>query len=77
MFPPLKADHPAFGADCWLCSEPLGNEAPVQLLVLGPENEQDRLKHAEGGWYSAAAILLHGACVQGVQTHPGVAEAPG
>lgn len=74
VFPPLAPEHPAYAADCFLCSEPLGNGGQVQLLALGPEDADDRAKHVEGRWYSALAILLHAACVQGVEPEPDPVE---
>lgn len=67
MFPPLTEANPAFHAECWLCQQPLGNGQKVQVLVLGPEDAEQRAKHHAGRWYSASAILLHAACVQGVE----------
>jgi len=70
VFPALSESHSAYDADCWLCGKPLGNGSQVQLLAIGPEDEADRIKHHEGRWYSALAILLHAACVQGAEPEP-------
>jgi hypothetical protein len=67
VFPPLLATHPSYTTPCVLCTDPLGNGHKVQLLALGPEDEEDRGKFAAGGWISALAILLHAACIQGTE----------
>lgn len=67
VFPPLAESHPAYGLGCLLCTEPLGDGTPVQLFALGPEDVEDREKHAAGGWYTALGLLLHARCVTGVE----------
>jgi hypothetical protein len=67
VFPPLPLTHPSYTTPCLLCTDPLGNGHKVQLLALGPEDEEDRAKFATGGWISALAMLLHAACIQGTE----------
>jgi hypothetical protein len=67
VFPPLAPTHPCYTTPCTLCTDPLGNGRKVQLLALGPEDEEEREKFAQGGWISALAILLHAACIQGTE----------
>lgn len=67
-FDDLAPGHPAFHAPCFLCHEPLGDGTPVQLLVIGPDNEEAREKHAAGDQYLAAAMLLHARCLTGVES---------
>ncbi len=67
VFPPLASDHPAYATECSLCGEPFSNGGKVQLLAIGPDDAESREKHAEGRWYSALAVLLHAACIQGVE----------
>lgn len=62
---PLTSDHPSFDAKCLVCVERLGNGQPVQLLVLGPEDAEDRALHQAMRWYSAVALILHAACAGG------------
>lgn len=65
-FPPLDPTHPAHDLPCAACGGRLGNGGSVRLLVLGPGDAiEERAKHAEGRWYSAAAVLLHSACMGG------------
>lgn len=59
----LTSEHPLFSEPCQLCDDLLGNGLPLQLLVLGPEDPEDREKHAAGRWYSARAIALHADCL--------------
>jgi len=72
VWAPLEIGHPAFDAECFLCGEDLGGTGKrVQSVVLGPEDEHTRLRHREGRWYAAAAILLHAECVQGAEPSDG------
>lgn len=49
--------------DCPACGRPLGTEHPVQLLAIGPLNDEDRDRHRAGGWYSAVALVMHAHCL--------------
>lgn len=61
--PHLPTGNPCSREPCLLCEQDLGNTLPVVLFALGPEDEQDRGKHAAGRWYSARALVLHAECV--------------
>ena len=63
VFPPLTAGHPAAGDSCPACGECLGDGTPVQLLTIGPTDDEDREKHRAGRWYSAFALLFHADCL--------------
>lgn len=63
-FPEIEAGHPLAEAPCPACSQPLGDGQPVTLLTLGPgADQEDQEKHAAGGWYTAAGIPVHSACL--------------
>ena len=62
-FPGLPDDHPAVSAIDVLCERPLGEREPVQLLVVGPEDDDDRKRHASGRWYWAVAVVVHERCL--------------
>lgn len=63
VLPPMSADHPAFTDPCPACRTPLGDGRPVQLLAIGPTDDEDRARHTNGAWYSALALLFHTACL--------------
>jgi hypothetical protein len=63
--PHLPMGNPASWDLCALCDGGLGNTLPVVLFALGPDDERNRVRHAEGRWYSARALVLHAECVEG------------
>lgn len=65
VYPGLRADHPAVTVNDVLCGAPIGTEEPVQLLVVGPDNnnDEDRERHEAGRWYTALAVLVHKKCL--------------
>jgi hypothetical protein len=60
---PLTPDHPAAQFPCLCCGEPLADGRPVQLLAIGPDDEDSRAKCAAGGWHTALALPLHAECI--------------
>lgn len=62
VFPPLRPPHPSYTAPCLVCDEWLGNGDQIQLIVVGPTNDEDRAKHEAGGWYNAGGVLVHQVC---------------
>lgn len=50
-------------APCSACGSLLGDGRSVQLLAIGPSDDEDREAHASGNWYSAVAIVLHADCL--------------
>lgn len=68
-YPPLPADHPHTTFGCPGCAYALGNKAPLQLYVLGPDPddaEEMKLYH-EGRWHTAMAMIVHRDCVATVE----------
>lgn len=63
VLPPLAGDHPAANRPCPACWIPLGDGRPVQLLAIGPIDDETRVQHAARCWYSALALLLHAECL--------------
>ncbi|SEF34335.1 hypothetical protein SAMN05421837_107326 [Amycolatopsis pretoriensis] len=62
-FPPLGPGHPAYRDVCPACDHFLGNGLPVQILAIGPTDDEARDRHRAGRWYSALALLFHAACL--------------
>jgi hypothetical protein len=60
----LSPAHYAAPFECWSCHQPLGNGQPVELLVIGPELE-DQERHDRGEFYLALAVFLHARCLEG------------
>lgn len=60
-FNPVWAGH-AVHEVCPECLEQMGIERRTRLVIIGPTDEKDRLKHEAGRWYSAGAVLLHEDC---------------
>lgn len=46
-----------------LCGTPIGAEEPVQLLVVGPDDDEGRERHDAGRWYTALAVVVHEQCL--------------
>lgn len=65
IFPSLDEIHPASTDECLVCGHLLGGSGPVQIFALGPEDEGEREMHVAGQWYTARALLLHAACLNG------------
>jgi hypothetical protein len=63
LLPPLAGDHPAANRPCPACWIPLGDGRPVQLLAIGPTDDETRVQHEALRWYSALALLLHADCL--------------
>ena len=61
-FPPLSAGHPSVGDPCPHCERPVGKEEPTLLVAVGPVDADEFLRHDEGRWYNAGAVLLHETC---------------
>jgi hypothetical protein len=64
VFASLEQDQVVLAsAPCVACMTPLGFVEPVALLILGPgDDEEARVAHDAGRWYSAEALPLHAAC---------------
>lgn len=60
-FDPVEAGE-AIHEVCPECLDQMGIERRTRLLIIGPTDEDDRLKHEAGRWYSAGAVLLHEDC---------------
>lgn len=73
-FLPLTVNHPAYSVPCAQCGRPLGDGTDVQLLVIGPDDQESRQQHDDGHWYAALAILLHVACVRQLEDHGAVED---
>lgn len=63
VFPPLTQGHPSEHAPCALCDRPLGDGHDVQLVAVGPDDDEGRQLHAAGRWYTALAACMHASCV--------------
>lgn len=64
LFPPMAAGHPGYAEPCLACGSQLGNGEPLQLVVLGPgDDDEARAKHHAGRSYSAVAWTFHAACL--------------
>lgn len=63
-FPALTSEHPSYTTPCLLCGYSLGSDTGgVQLLAVGPDDDENRTKHEQGRWYSAAALIVHTSCL--------------
>lgn len=63
VFDPLPFDHPAVLDLCPACQRRLGTVHPVQLLAIGPTDEEDQEIHRAGRWYNALALIFHAVCL--------------
>lgn len=63
-FAPPAEDHPLVRnhVPCLLCELPLAG-ARIQLLVLGPEDQETQERHDAGRWYAALAVVVHERCL--------------
>lgn len=45
---------------------PIGITLPVQLLVIGPDPNDDEAheRHNAGRWYTALALIVHATCLR-------------
>src|SRR5688500_8862845 len=57
-------EHNSATADltCLLCRESLGTR-PYQLVAMGPDDSDCRVKHDTDRWYAARAMIMHERCV--------------
>lgn len=63
VFPPLAPDHPHAHVPCPSCGTAVGSVVPVQLIAVGPTDDEDRVRHEELRWYNAGAVVAHKGCV--------------
>lgn len=70
VFPPPQPDHFLYDQPCFRCNNLLSvpvNRAPeIQLIAVGPVDEDEQIRHNEGRWYNAGAVALHHACASGM-----------
>lgn len=59
---PLAADDPHVTLPCPACDKPIGTSRRVQVVAVGPVDEQDERAHNEDLWYLAVAALMHQDC---------------
>ncbi|TCO57179.1 hypothetical protein [Actinocrispum wychmicini] len=60
---PLPAEHPAAQYPCLCCGQPLADGRPVQLLAVGPDDDESREKCRAARWHSALALPAHAECL--------------
>lgn len=74
---PLDPGHPLTYTLCPGCDFPLGNEAPVALVYVGPgPDPEDRQKAREGRWHTGAAVAVHALCAGADHPTEAPAQAP-
>lgn len=65
-YPPLAPTHPSVEHPCPACGNPVGTTTPVQLVIVGPTDAEDRERHYEGRWYTAGAVVVHQSCADAI-----------
>lgn len=63
LFPPPREEHPAYLLPCGYCAEQLGGAGSIQLVAIGPDDEESRQRHDDYRWYSAFAVICHATCI--------------
>lgn len=63
-FEPPADDHPLVTnqVPCLLCATLLAGQR-IQLLVMGPEDEETQERHDAGRWYAALCVVAHERCL--------------
>ncbi len=64
-FHPLKSDHPIIGQVCSLCFTMFKVGDVTTLVSIGPLDDKERKKAAQGRAHNAEALPVHWSCTQG------------
>lgn len=59
VFPAVSPDHFLWNEPCVQCSHLLGNGEEIQLVAVGPVDDDERERHNADRWYNAGAVALH------------------